>query len=117
MAEPIAVGFVINFMQLATLFIAAIFAALTAVLIVIVFLVGYFVFITYAYKVFSRGSVFDAGLQLLIMTALVLLATGILGGYQALVVSFTLFIVPAVLIFLAAIYSPLKVETEPFDVD
>ena len=45
MVEPLVIGLGINFVQLVLLFVAGIFAAITAVFVAIVFLIGYLIFV------------------------------------------------------------------------
>lgn len=111
MTEPLLVGLSINIVQLVALFVAAIFAVITAAVIVAVFLIGYLAFVTYLYGFYSKSGPFYAAIQLIIMSALVFIIVGIVGGSQAMITFGLLFVLPAVLVYLLTLYAPLKIKT------
>ncbi|MFA7141853.1 MAG: hypothetical protein WC157_00950 [Candidatus Paceibacterota bacterium] len=107
MVEPLVIGLGINFVQLVLLFVAGIFAAITAVFVAIVFLIGYLIFVAYLYEAYSKAGAFYGGIQLIIMSTLVFIIVGLLGGFSAVMTFGLLFVLPALFVYLITL-APFK---------
>lgn len=112
MVEPIEVGIGINLGQLVLLFILTFFAAITAAVIVAVFLIGYLVYLAYLYSHYVKSGPLYAALQATIMSVLVIMAAGLFIGPSAMPIVGLMFVVPIVVVFLFTHFVLLKTRPQ-----